>query len=81
MLNPPARNSSEIQDNFHFAVYRSSDNYIVVSGAQGHEITVFNSLGHKLRTTRGLGAEQKVYTGAKGVYIVKVGNKTRKVKL
>ncbi|WP_405331266.1 polysaccharide deacetylase family protein [Fibrobacter sp.] len=71
----------EIQDNFHFAVYRSSDNYIVVSGAQGHEITVFNSLGHKLRTTRGLGAEQKVYTGAKGVYIVKVGNKTRKVKL
>jgi len=71
----------EIQDNFHFAVYRSFDNYIVVSGAQGHEITVFNSLGHKLRTTRGLGAEQKVYTGAKGVYIVKVGNKTRKVKL
>ena len=53
----------------------------MVSGAQGHEITVFNSLGHKLRTTRGLGAEQKVYTGAKGVYIVKVGNKTRKVKL
>ena len=73
--------ASEIHDNFQFSVYRSSDNYIVVSGAQGHEITVFNSLGHKLRTTRGLGAEQKVYTGAKGVYIVKVGNKTRKVKL
>lgn len=71
----------EIQDNFQFSVYRSSDNYIVVGGAQGKEITVFNSLGHKLRTTRGLGAEQKVYTGAKGVYIVKVGNKTRKVKL
>ena len=70
-----------VSDNFQFAVYRSSDNYIVVGGAQGQEITVFNSLGHKLRTTRGLGAEQKVYTGAKGVYIVKVGNRTRKVKL
>ena len=73
--------ASEIHDNFQFSVYRSSDNYIVVGGAQGKEITVFNSLGHKLRTTRGLGAVQKVYTGAKGVYIVKVGNKTRKVRL
>ncbi|WP_298769481.1 T9SS type A sorting domain-containing protein, partial [uncultured Fibrobacter sp.] len=70
-----------IQNNFHLAVYRSSDNYIVVGGAQGQSITVFNSLGHKVRSTRGLGAEQKVYTGAKGVYIVKVGNKTWKVKL
>jgi hypothetical protein len=42
---------------------------------------VFNSLGHKLRSTRGLGAEQKVYTGAKGVYTVKVGGKTMKVRL
>ena len=73
--------ASELQNNFNLSVYRSSDNYIVVGGAQGMNITVFNSLGHQVRTTRGLGAEQKVYTGAKGVYIVKVGNKTRKVKL
>ena len=70
-----------IQNNFHLAVYRSSDNYIVVSGAQGQNITVFNSLGHKLRSTRGLGVEQKVYTGAKGIYIVKVGGKIMKVRL
>lgn len=70
-----------IQNNFHLAVYRSSDNYIVVSGAQGQNITVFNSLGHQVRATRGLGAEQKVYTGAKGVYIVKVGGKIMKVRL
>jgi hypothetical protein len=70
-----------IQNNFHLAVYRSSDNYIVVSGAQGQNITVFNSLGHQVRATRGLGVEQKVYTGAKGVYIVKVGGKTMKVRL
>ena len=44
-------------------------------------ITVFNSLGHQVRTTRGIGAVQKVYTGAKGVYIVKVGGKSFKVKL
>lgn len=70
-----------IQNNFHLAVYRSSDNYIVVGGAQGMNITVFNSLGHQVRTTRGLGAVQKVYTGAKGVYVVKVGSKSYKVKL
>ena len=70
-----------IQNNFHLAVYRSSDNYIVVSGAQGQNITVFNSLGHQVRATRGLGVEQKVYTGAKGIYIVKVGGKTMKVRL
>ena len=63
------------------SVYRSSDNYIVVGGAQGQAITVFNSLGHQVRTTRGLGLVQKVYTGAKGVYIVKVGGKSYKVKL
>ena len=68
-------------NDFQIAVYRSSDNYIVVSGAQGMSITVFNSLGHQVRTTRGLGIEQKVYTGAKGVYIVKVGGKIRKVRL
>ena len=63
------------------AVYRTADNYIEVSGAQGLEISVFNSLGHKVRETRGLGYVQKVFTGAKGVYIVKVGNKTFKTRL
>ena len=72
---------AEIQHDFQFSVYRSSDNYIVVGGAQGQPITVFNSLGHQVRTTRGIGAVQKVYTGAKGVYIVKVGGKSYKVKL
>ena len=63
------------------AVYRSSDNYIVVANAQGKSITVFNSLGHVVRTTRGIGCVQKVYTGAKGVYIVKVGSRTFKTSL
>lgn len=73
--------AAAIPNNVLISVYRSSDNYIVVGGAQGQSITVFNSLGHKLRSTRGLGAEQKVYTGAKGMYIVKVGGRTWKVKL
>ena len=63
------------------AVYRTADNYIEVSGAQGLEISVFNSLGHKVRETRGLGYVQKVFTGAKGMYIVKVGNRTFKTRL
>lgn len=63
------------------SVYRSSDNYIVVANAQGKTITVFNSLGHVVSTTRGLGTQQKVYTGAKGVYIVKVGSRTFKTAL
>ena len=63
------------------AVYRTADNYIEISGAQGLEISVFNSLGHKVRETRGLGYVQKVFTGAKGVYIVKVGNRTFKTRL
>lgn len=63
------------------SVYRSSDNYIVVANAQGKTITVFNSLGHVVSTTRGLGNQQKVYTGAKGVYIVKVGSRTFKTAL
>jgi hypothetical protein len=66
---------------FHVAVYRSSDNYIVVTRAQGMAITVTNSLGQVVRTTRGLGILQKVYTGAKGMYLVKVGGKTFKVSL
>ncbi len=76
-----AINEIAAQNDFGLSVYRSSDNYIMVGGAQGMSITVFNSLGHQVRTTRGLGAVQKVYTGAKGVYIVKVGSKSFKVKL
>jgi poly(3-hydroxybutyrate) depolymerase len=63
------------------SVYKTSDNYIMVSNAQGKTITVFNSLGHVVSTTRGLGNQQKVYTGAKGVYIVKVGSRTFKTSL
>ena len=63
------------------SVYKSSDNCIMVSNAQGKSITVFNSLGHIVRTTRGIGNVQKVYTGARGVYIVKVGSRTFKTAL
>ena len=63
------------------SVYKSSDNSLMVVGAQGMSITVFNSLGHIVRTTRGTGNVQKVYTGAKGVYIVKVGSRTFKTSL
>ncbi len=63
------------------SVYRSSDNYIVVANAQGKSITVFNSLGNVVSSTRALGSAQKVYTGAKGVYIVKVGSRTFKTSL
>ena len=79
--NTTAIHEIAAQNDLGISVYRSSDNYIMVGGAQGMNITVFNSLGHQVRTTRGLGAVQKVYTGAKGVYIVKVGGKSFKVKL
>lgn len=59
----------------------SSDNYIVVANAQGEPVTVFNSLGHVVSTSRALGSQQKVYSGAKGVYIVKVGGRTFKTSL
>ena len=62
-------------------VYKSSDSYIMVTGAQGKSITVFNSLGNVVSSTRALGSTQKVYTGAKGVYIVKVGTRTFKISL
>ena len=52
-----------------------------VANAQGKSITVFNSLGNVVSTTRGLGGQQKVYTGAKGVYIVKVGSRTFKMSI
>ena len=63
------------------SVFTSSDNYIVVAGAQGMTITVFNSLGSVVGTTRALGNQQKVYTGAKGMYIVKVGSRSFKISL
>ncbi|MBQ5610021.1 MAG: polysaccharide deacetylase family protein [Fibrobacteraceae bacterium] len=72
---------AQFPNNAPLAVYKSSDNYIVVSGAQGKAITVFNNLGQIVRTTRDLGFEQKVYAGAKGAYIVKVGNKTFNIRL
>lgn len=71
----------DFESNVHYSVYRSSDNYIVVGGAQGKAITVYNHMGQVVRVTRGLGFEQKVYTGAKGAYIVRVGNRTFKVNL
>ena len=63
------------------SVYKSSDNGIMVSNAEGKSIMVFNSLGHLVRTTRGTANAQKVYTGAKGVYSVKVGSRTFKTSL
>ena len=63
------------------SVYKSSDNFIVVAGAQGKTITVFNSLGNVVSTTRGIAGAQKVYTGAKGMSIVKVGSRTFKTSL
>lgn len=63
------------------SVYKSSDNGIMVSNAEGKSIMVFNSLGHLVRTTRGTANAQKVYTGAKGMYIVKVGSRTFKTSL
>lgn len=63
------------------SVYKSSDNSIMVANAQGKSITVFNSLGNVVSTTRGIAGAQKVYSGAKGVYIVKVGSRTFKTSL
>jgi len=71
---------SEIPNNFPFAVYADNGS-ISVSGAQGMSVTVFNALGNKLRSTKVLGCEQKVFTGAKGLYIVKVGSHSFKVRL
>lgn len=71
---------SEIPNNFPFAVYADNGS-IAVSGAQGMSVTVFNALGNKLRSTKALGCEQKVFSGAKGLYIVKVGSHSFKVRL
>ena len=62
-------------DASHVAAYVDNNGYITVQNAQGMNITVFNSLGSVVRTTKGIGCLQKVYTGAKGMYVVKVGNK------
>ena len=62
-------------DASHVAAYVDNNGYITVQNAQGMSITVFNSLGSVVRTTKGIGMLQKVYSGAKGMYVVKVGNR------
>ena len=62
-------------DGRHLAAYVDASGYITVQNAQGLNITVFNSLGNVVRTTKGIGMLQKVYTGAKGMYVVKIGNR------
>ena len=66
-------------DGRHLAAYVDASGYITVQNAQGLSITVFNSLGNVVRTTKGIGFVQKVYTGAKGMYIVKIGNNAKAV--
>ncbi|OWV20614.1 polysaccharide deacetylase [Fibrobacter sp. UWB2] len=92
---PPQSSSSEVAgssssttalptqafDGRHLAAYVDASGYITVQGAQGLSITVFNSLGNVVRTTKGLGFEQKVYTGAKGMYVVRIGNKAKAVNI
>lgn len=63
------------------SAYVDASGYITVINAQGMNITVFNSLGHVVRTTKGIGCLQKVYSGAKGVYIVRIGNKAKTVSI
>ncbi|MBO7103978.1 MAG: polysaccharide deacetylase family protein [Fibrobacter sp.] len=63
------------------SAYVDASGYITVINAQGMNITVFNSLGKVVRTTKGLGCLQKVYSGAKGVYIVRIGNKAKTVSI
>jgi hypothetical protein len=68
-------------DSRGLAAYVDNNGYITVQNAQGLNITVFNSLGSVVRTTKGIGCLQKVYTGAKGMYVVKVGNKAWSVNI
>jgi hypothetical protein len=63
------------------SAYVDASGYITVINAQGQNITVFNSLGHVVRTTKGIGCLQKVYSGAKGVYIVRIGSKAKTVSI
>ena len=62
-------------DGRHLTAYVDASGYITVQNAQGLNITAFNSLGNVVRTTKGIGMLQKVYTGAKGMYVVKIGNR------
>ena len=65
----------------HLVAFVDNNGYITVQNAQGMNITVFNSLGNVVRSTKGLGCEQKVYTGAKGMYVVKIGNQAKIVNI
>ena len=65
----------------HLVAFVDNNGYITVQNAQGLNITVFNSLGNVVRSTKGLGFIQKVYTGAKGMYVVKIGNKAKVVNI
>ena len=66
---------TQIHDGRHIAAYVDNNGYITIQGAEGLNISVFNSLGNVVRTTKGIGFLQKVYTGAKGMYVVKIGNR------
>ena len=68
-------------DDRHTSAYVDASGYITVQNAQGLNITVFNSLGNVVRSTKGIGCEQKVYTGAKGMYVVKIGNQAKIVNI
>ena len=94
LITAPVANSSSSSSSGEFAAldarafdanpasaYVDASGYITVINAQGQNITVFNSLGHVVRTTKGIGCLQKVYSGAKGVYIVRIGNKARTVNI
>lgn len=76
---PPAALSQETA--LSFVNVFVENGYITVQNAQGMNITVTNSLGKVVRNTRGLGCSQKVFSGAKGVYLIKVGSKTFKAAL
>ena len=71
----------QFENNNHIVAYVDNNGYITVQNAQGMNITVFNSLGTVVRTTKGVGCLQRVYTGAKGMYIVKVGNTAKAVNI
>ena len=68
-------------DDRHTSAYVDASGYITVQNAQGLNITVFNSLGNVVRSTKGIGCEQKVFSGAKGMYVVKIGNQAKIVNI
>lgn len=71
----------QVIDDRHIAAYVDASGYITVQNAQGLNITVFNSLGNVVRSTKGIGCEQKVFSGAKGMYVVKIGNRAWTLKI